>query len=138
MIEASAPALALCPLPLRAVDFDDDRVFMNEPVVDWCGASGPRRSRAYREQDQAWVEQKNGAIVRRLVGYGHFEGVAAGGTLARLYAAARLVPAAHGAVGNIAEWGNIMSSFSMPPARHPVIILGPTRQAVQAWVTTEI
>ena len=36
------------------------------------------------------VEQKNGAIVRRLVGYGRFEGVLAGEALGRLYAAARL------------------------------------------------
>jgi hypothetical protein len=36
------------------------------------------------------VEQKNGAIVRRLVGYGRFEGAASSAALARLYAAARL------------------------------------------------
>ena len=36
------------------------------------------------------VGQKNGAIVRRLVGYGRFEGVLAGECLGRLYAAARL------------------------------------------------
>jgi hypothetical protein len=48
------------------------------------------RSRAYRKNDQAWVEQKNGAIVRRLVGYGRLEGVTAARGLVRLYAAARL------------------------------------------------
>ena len=65
---------------------------MNEPVVAWCRAQGLEvtRSRAYRKNDQAWVEQKNGAIVRRLVGYGRFEGMAAAEALARLYAAARL------------------------------------------------
>ena len=42
------------------------------------------RSRVYRKNDQAWVEQKNGAIVRRLVGYGRFEGVLAGEGLGRL------------------------------------------------------
>ena len=36
------------------------------------------------------MEQKNGAIVRRLVGYGRFEGPASAAALARLYAAARL------------------------------------------------
>jgi hypothetical protein len=36
------------------------------------------------------VEQKNGAIVRRLVGCGPFEGPASAAALARLYAAARL------------------------------------------------
>jgi hypothetical protein len=33
------------------------------------------RARAYRKNDQAWVKQKNGAIVQRLVGYGRFKGV---------------------------------------------------------------
>ena len=48
------------------------------------------RSRPFRKNDQAWVEQKNGAVVRRLVGYGRLEGVAAGEALARLYSASRL------------------------------------------------
>ena len=28
-----------------------------------------------RKNEQAWVEQKNGAIVRRIVGYRRFEGL---------------------------------------------------------------
>jgi hypothetical protein len=48
------------------------------------------RSRAYKKNDQAFVEQKNGAVVRRLVGYGRFPGVEAARALARLFAAARL------------------------------------------------
>jgi hypothetical protein len=48
------------------------------------------RSRAYKKNDQAWVEQKNGAIVRRLVGYGRLSGLAATQTLAKLYTASRL------------------------------------------------
>lgn len=92
VIEALAVALRLFPFSLRGVDFDNDGLFMNESVVGWCQAHQLEvtRSRAYRKNDQAWVEQKNGAIVRRLVGYGRFEGLPAGQTLARLYAAARL------------------------------------------------
>jgi hypothetical protein len=91
-LEALQVALELFPFPLKGVDFDNDGAFMNEPVVAWCRAHGLEvtRSRAYRKNDQAWVEQKNGAIVRRLVGYGRFEGPASAATLARLYAAARL------------------------------------------------
>jgi len=48
------------------------------------------RSRAYKKNDQAFVEQKNGAVVRRLVGYGRFEGVETARILVRLYAASRL------------------------------------------------
>jgi hypothetical protein len=92
VIEALAAALTLFPFPLRGVDFDNDGAFMNEAVVNWCRAQGLEvtRSRAYRKNDQAWVEQKNGAIVRRLVGYGRLEGLASAKALARLYAAARL------------------------------------------------
>jgi hypothetical protein len=92
VIEAIARARRLFPFPLRGVDFDNDSLFMNETVVSWCRESGLEvtRARAYRKNDQAWVEQKNGAIVRRLVGYGRFEGVVSAQALARLYAAARL------------------------------------------------
>ena len=40
--------------------------------------------------DHAFVEQKNGAVVRRLVGYGRFDGVETARVMARLYTAARL------------------------------------------------
>ncbi|WP_235008110.1 hypothetical protein [Caballeronia humi] len=48
------------------------------------------RSRAYKKNDQAWVEQKNGAIVRRLVGYGRLQGLDATEVLASLYQVSRL------------------------------------------------
>ena len=80
------------PFALLGFDTDNDSVFMNETVRDYCTAAGVEftRSRAYRKNDQAWVEQKNGAIVRHLVGYGRFEGMLAGESLGRLYASARL------------------------------------------------
>ena len=92
VVHALGRARELFPFPLRGVDFDNDSLFMNDLVVGWCRAEGLEvtRSRAYRKNDQAWVEQKNGAIVCRLVGYGWFEGVLAGEALGRLYAAARL------------------------------------------------
>jgi hypothetical protein len=37
-----------------------------------------------------WVEQKNGAVVRRIVGYRRFEGTEAAAALAQLYGTARL------------------------------------------------
>jgi hypothetical protein len=92
VIEGLAAAMTLFPFPLRGVDFDNDGLFMNEPVVTWCRQKGLEvtRSRAYRKNDQAWVEQKNGAVARRLVGYGRLEGLASAQALVRLYAAARL------------------------------------------------
>jgi hypothetical protein len=80
------------PFPLLGFDTDNDSVFMNETVRDYCQSAGVAftRCRPYRKNDQAWVEQKNGAVVRRLVGYRRYEGVDAAAALARLYAIARL------------------------------------------------
>ncbi len=80
------------PFAMRGVDSDNDSVFMNETMRDHCEQQCLEwtRSRAYKKNDQAWVEQKNGAVVRRLVGYGRLSGLAAASALARLYASARL------------------------------------------------
>jgi hypothetical protein len=92
VIEAIRSAMALFPFSLKGIDFDNDSAFMNEHVVPWCRAKGliVTRSRAYKKNDQAWVEQKNGAIVRRLVGYGRLEGIDTLRCLNRLYSAVRL------------------------------------------------
>ena len=44
---------------------------MNETVRDYCTQAGVKftRVRPYRKNDQAWVEQKNSAMVRHTVGY---------------------------------------------------------------------
>lgn len=65
---------------------------MNETVAAYCKqhAIPCARSRPYHKNDQAWVEQKNGSVVRRLVGYRRLEGLAAAQALSRLYAASRL------------------------------------------------
>ena len=80
------------PFPLLGLDTDNDSVFMNETVRDYCQQVGIEftRCRPYRKNDQAWVEQKNGAVVRRTIGYRRFEGLEAAAALARLYAAMRL------------------------------------------------
>ena len=91
VVQAIERAQNLFPWLICGLDFDNDSAFMNDVVVRWCRVHGIEvtRSRAYKKNDQAFVEQKNGAIVRRLVGYGRFEGVEAARALARLYAAAR-------------------------------------------------
>jgi hypothetical protein len=80
------------PFPLLGFDVDNDSVFMNETVRDYCAAEKIEltRCRPYRKNDQAHVEQKNGEIVRRMVGYRRYEGIAAAEQLARLYAPVRL------------------------------------------------
>ena len=80
------------PFPLRGFDTDNGSEFINETVIAYCTENRIEftRSRPYKKNDQAWVEQKNGSIVRRLVGYRRLEGMAAAKALARLYAASRL------------------------------------------------
>jgi len=77
VVEAMRRAQSLFPWLIRGADFDNDSAFMNDVVVRWCRARKIEvtRSRAYKKNDQAFVEQKNGAVVRRLVGYGRFDGV---------------------------------------------------------------
>ena len=85
MVEAIERTQSLFPWPIRGLDFDKDSAFMNEVVVPWCRSREIEltRSRAYKK---TFVEQKNGAIVRRLVGYGRFQGIEAARALARLLA----------------------------------------------------
>ena len=92
VVQAMERAQSLFPWLVLGADFDNDSAFMNEVVVPWCRAQKIEvtRSRAYKKNDQAFVEQKNGAVVRRLVGYGRFEGIETARILVRLYAASRL------------------------------------------------
>src|SRR3984893_17870525 len=92
VVEAMKHARSLFPWLLRGVDFDNDSASMNDVVVPWCREQKLEvtRSRAYKKNDQAFVEQKNGAVVRRLMGYGRFDGVETARVMGRLYAAARL------------------------------------------------
>jgi hypothetical protein len=92
VVDAIERAQHLFPWRIRGLDFDNDSAFMNDVVVPWCRSRDIEvtRSRAYQKNDQAFVEQKNGAVVRRLIGYGRFQGVDSARLLARLFAAARL------------------------------------------------
>lgn len=92
VIEALEKVAIDLPFAMLGVDSDNDSAFMNQTVFDYCKGLGleQTRSRAYKKNDQAWVEQKNGAIVRRLVGYGRLSGGEAMKALAKLYASSRL------------------------------------------------
>ena len=82
------------PFPLRGIDADNDPVFMNQLMEAWCDRPGQQivltRSRAYQSNDQAWVEQKNGMLVRRVVGYQRLVSLDAAQVLGELYGALRL------------------------------------------------
>ncbi|MDB5957738.1 transposase family protein [Ramlibacter sp.] len=92
IVEAFDKVATVLPFAMLGVDSDNDSAFMSQSVFDYCKGHGleQTRSRAYKKNDQAWVEQKNGAIVRRLVGYGRLSGIDATNALATLYASSRL------------------------------------------------
>jgi hypothetical protein len=80
------------PLPMLGLNTDNDSAFINETVIAYCTANNIifTRSRPRRKNDQAWIEQKNGAIIRKVAGYDRYEGIEAGRILCRLFNAARL------------------------------------------------
>ena len=75
------------PVPLRGLDSDNGSEFINRPLYYYCWREGIvfTRSRPYRKNDSAHVEQKNGALVRALVGYDRYASHAAYAQLARVY-----------------------------------------------------
>ena len=62
-LEAIAKQL---PFPVKGIDSDNDSVFINDPLTEYCADRGIEftRSRPYRKNDPAWVKQKNGAVIR--------------------------------------------------------------------------
>ena len=59
------------PMPIRGIDSDNDSAFINETLLTYSQQQKIEftRSRAYQKNDQAWIEQKNGAVIRRFIGY---------------------------------------------------------------------
>lgn len=78
------------PFPILGFDTDNGGEFLNWHLVAYFSQRpvpvGFTRSRAYRKNDNARVEQKNWTHVRQLVGYGRLEGERAAGLLNDLYA----------------------------------------------------
>jgi hypothetical protein len=80
------------PVPLVGLDSDNGSEFINRVLYYYCWRERITftRGRAWKKNDSALVEQKNGAIVRHLVGYDRFASKAAYAQLARVYALVRL------------------------------------------------
>ena len=92
VVEGLEAISRLFPVPIRGIDSDNDSVFINETLVSYCEERGIEftRSRAHRKNDQAWIEQKNGSVIRRFAGHNRYSGPIAGQALAHLYGAMRL------------------------------------------------
>ena len=63
------------PFPLLGIDSDNDSAFINDNLYRYCQREHITftRSRPYKKNDQAHVEQKNWSVVRRLIGYDRYE-----------------------------------------------------------------
>jgi hypothetical protein len=91
VIDGLRVANDLMPFRLQGLDTDCGSEFINYDVLDYCEANRITftRARTHKKNDQAHVEEKNGSVVRRLVGYDRFEGLSAWKALAQLYSVLR-------------------------------------------------
>jgi len=82
----------LLPFPLLGLDTDNGGEFINAELLTYCEQEQITftRGRPKRSNDQCYVEQKNGHIVRQIVGYDRFAGEFAYRQLTELYRALRV------------------------------------------------
>jgi hypothetical protein len=80
------------PFALKELHTDNGGEFINDLLYPWCKNEGIRltRGRSYKKNDQAYVEQKNWAVPRRLIGYDRYSSQAAYAQMQRLYSVVRL------------------------------------------------
>lgn len=86
VIAALEKAVTMLPFPLLGLDFDNGGEFLNSELIAWCEKNKVTytRSRSYKKNDQAWIEQKNRSVVRKEVVKGRLE-IQALKKLERLY-----------------------------------------------------
>jgi len=80
------------PFPLLGLDSDNGSEFINQDLAGWCRRESITftRSRPYKKNDNCYVEQKNGSIVRRIIGRDRYSSKQAYETLNRIYYLLRL------------------------------------------------
>jgi hypothetical protein len=80
------------PFPLCGLHSDNGSEFINQTLYDYCQRHriAFTRSRAHKGNDQPRVEQKNGNVVRHLIGYGRYDTKAAQAKLGEIYQLLRL------------------------------------------------
>jgi len=80
------------PFRIRELHPDNDSALVNDLLWDWCREQRIRlsRSRPYKKNDNAWVEQKNWTHVRKVVGYRRFDNTTELRLLNEIYGVLRL------------------------------------------------
>jgi hypothetical protein len=95
VVEALTTIEQRLPFPLRGIDSDNGSEFINDHLYAFCQRpAGPAiqftRSRPYKKDDNAHVEQKNWTHVRKLVGWDRYDSPQALEALNALYADLRI------------------------------------------------
>jgi Integrase core domain len=92
VVAALKRAQQLLPFPLLGIDTDNGAEFINLELLSFCEQEHITftRGRPRKSNDQCYVEQKNGQIVRQVVGYDRFVGELAYRQLTELYRALRV------------------------------------------------
>ena len=92
VVAALKRAEPLLPFPLLGIDTDNGAEFINVELMTFCEQEYITftRGRPRRSNDQCYVEQKNGQIVRQVVGYDRFAGEPTYRQLTELYRALRV------------------------------------------------
>jgi hypothetical protein len=72
--EAMDDLYASFPVPLKGIDSDNGGEFINTAMKTWCEQRqiSFTRTRSYHKNDNCYVEQKNGDVVRKAVGYARY------------------------------------------------------------------
>jgi len=80
------------PFPLLGIDSDNGEEFINDELLRYCRSQQLTftRGRVGRKNDNAFVEQKNWSVIRRLIGYGRYDTQRQIAQLNALYAVYRL------------------------------------------------
>jgi hypothetical protein len=80
------------PVAVKGINSDNDGAFINDTLLFYCQKAGITftRCRPHQKNDQAWIEQKNGAVIRKMAGHERFSGLVAGQALAQLLQTVRL------------------------------------------------
>ncbi|MBI4675710.1 MAG: transposase family protein [Chloroflexi bacterium] len=78
---------AALPFALKAIDSDNGSEFLNAHLVRYCKQQHLEftRSRPYKKDDNAHIEQKNWTHVRKLIGYDRFDSLRALAAMNDLY-----------------------------------------------------
>ena len=80
-------ALTQLPLPVRILHSDNGSEFINHALLIWCKQKGITltRNRSSKKNDNCFVEQRNGATVRKQIGYLRYCGDKGVGALQAVY-----------------------------------------------------